>query len=209
VTLAQRRVDHHGPLRDICSIEQSRREQVALIAEPNDYPWPQRRRNDVQRVPELFVGYRCRLPRLKRLPLRHVIARVQSESTLRDIDILSGSATCRPSSRGIREPSAARAEDVGNAEARAVVAVYGQAVANSVGDRARVVDDFRAQQAANNVKPRRLIRRHTARQSEYRGEIGGVFDSQQHPPALYERSEVVDPVQPETRTNVVGLIDTD
>src|SRR3981081_4525583 len=90
VSLAHRRVDHHWPLRDVGPIEQSGHEQIALIAESEDPPGPQRGRNDVQRISQLLIGYRSRLPRLKRLPLWDIIARVQSDSTLRGVKVLNG-----------------------------------------------------------------------------------------------------------------------
>jgi hypothetical protein len=40
VSLPQRRIDYHRALGDVAAIEETRREQIALIAEPEHHPGP-------------------------------------------------------------------------------------------------------------------------------------------------------------------------
>ena len=158
MTLLQRCIDHRRPLGDVgAAVEEAGHEQIALIGEAHGDARTLLGRDHTDGVAQHVVRHRRRLPRLYGVETRRIEALIRG-STLNDIWIVGRAATggARVAIAG-EASSAAPAAGAADAEGLSARAVEREAVLHAIHDRARVVDDARAQQRPDHLATPRLI----------------------------------------------------
>src|SRR5437773_1277386 len=138
-------------LRDFAAaFDKARDEKVACAGIPQNDAWPRRGWNDVDAVPQLLIRDRRRLPRFD----PRLGGNFHTGTALRHIGVVCRPTAGRPVASIVGPEASGAAADcaVADVENRSIEAPERKIVGVAVRDRARRVDHFRSDDAADDTE---------------------------------------------------------